>query len=484
VTHKKEDSDRVAKTERKARALILFTKAPTPGFVKTRFIGQGGGLSEEQASSLYVCLLEDTLAAAADLAKKRVFSLIVSFAPKKEKQLIQSIVAPYFENADFVPQAASSVTQNVRNAFDYAFGAGYEAVSLIPGDHPDLNCDLLAESFDYLTDHHNEALPSAVLGPTCDGGAYLLGFNRKGFSRIRFRLEDTFMVCASIVRSARDQGVRYVILDNRSDIDDWEDAKRFLREAEYTNTKTHSFLQRLSSRVHNSEVRNLSIIIPTLNEERAIGDALTSLDFQTNQDFETILVDGNSSDLTLSRALGRVDKIVLVNHPSRKRQENIGAMGARGDTLLFLHADMKLPSTMVADIAASLKDPTIIGGSSPVAFDGNGFKYRFLDALRGCGSRLLHIHGISSAFFVRSSMFFTAGGFREEVMEEAVDLVRRLAGNGKFITLNRACVSSARRFKKHGFRIVAVLWIITVLLTIVGLHITWFENKFWRGRLS
>jgi glycosyltransferase A (GT-A) superfamily protein (DUF2064 family) len=476
MTHEKECSSSLA--------LILFTKAPTPGFVKTRFISQGRGLSKEQASSLYLCLLQDTLAAAADLARKRVFSLIVSFAPKKEKRLIQRIVAPYFENADYVPQVASSVTQNVRNAFDYAFDRGYEAVSLIPGDHPDLNCNLLAQSFDRLSDHPHETFPSAVLGPTCDGGAYLLGFNRKGFSRIRFSLEDTFMVCASIVKSARDQEIRYTILDNRSDIDDWEDIKRFLRKAEYTHTKTYSFLQKLPSHVHNSGMRNLSIIIPTLNEERTIDDALTSLESQTDQDFETILVDGDSADLTIYRALGRVDKIVLVNQPSRKAQENIGAVGARGNTLLFLHADMKLPSTIVGDIKASLEDPMVIGGSSPITFDGTGFKYRFLDALRDCGSRSLHIHGISSAFFVRSSMFFAAGGFREEVMEEAVDLVRRLAGNGKFITLNNACTSSARRFKKHGFGLVVALWVITVFLTVIGFHITWFENKFWRGRLS
>jgi glycosyltransferase A (GT-A) superfamily protein (DUF2064 family) len=482
MTYEKQDSNSVGSA--RGLALILFTKVPTPGSVKTRFINQVGGLSEEQAASLYLCLLQDTLVAAANLAKKRAFSLIVSFAPREDKGLIQEIVMPYFGTADYIPQVASSVTENVRNAFHYALNRGYRAASLIPGDHPDLDGDLLAQSFEYLTDWADDAVPRAVLGPTCDGGAYLLGFNTNGFSRIRFSLENTFLVCASIINGARDQGIRYSILDNRSDIDDWEDIKRFLGKPGYEHTKTYSFLQKLPLHASSSEMRSLSIIIPTLNEEQNIGDALASLESQTDQDFETILVDGNSSDSTIHRALGRVDKIVLVNHPSRKRQENIGAMGARGSTLLFLHADMKLPNTLVADIAASLKDPLVIGGSSPVTFDGRGFKYRCLDALRDCGSRLLHIHGISSAFYVRSSMFFAAGGFREGVMEEAVDLVRRLTGNGKFITLNRVCVSSARRFKKHSFGFVTALWIMTVFLTVVGFHVTWLENKFWRGRLS
>jgi glycosyltransferase A (GT-A) superfamily protein (DUF2064 family) len=478
-----EGSYRAAETGRSA-ALILFTKAPTPGFVKTRFIGQRGGLSKQQASSLYLCLLQDTLAAISDLAERRSFSLIVSFAPRKGKALVQSVVAPYIENAHYVTQAPASVTQNVRDAFKYAFDQGREVVSLIPGDHPDLNSDILAQSFDYLEGRLHGTLPRAVLGPTCDGGAYLLGFNREGFQRIRFNLENTFMVCANIIKSARAQGIHYMILDNRSDIDDWEDIKRFLRKEEYTHTRTYSFLQKLPSHDHNSGTRSLSVIIPTLNEEQNICEALASLESQTDRGFETILVDGNSSDLTLSNAMGRVDKIVLVNHPSRKGQENVGARGAKGSTLLFLHADMKIPSTMVRDIAVALENPLVIGGSSPVTFDGNGFKYRFLDALRDCGSRLFHIHGISSAFFVRDSMFFAAGGFREEVMEEAVDLAQRLKGNGRFITLKRACVSSARRFKKHGFALMTMLWIATVFLTVVGLHFTWLENRLWRSRLS
>jgi glycosyltransferase A (GT-A) superfamily protein (DUF2064 family) len=482
MTNEKQDSNRVLSARR--LALILFTKTPTPGSVKTRFISQAGGLSEEQAASLYLCLLQDTLTAAADLAKKRPFSMIVSFAPREENRLMQQIVTPYFRTAHYIPQRASSVTENVRDAFRYAFSQGYSAVSLIPGDHPDLTGDLLAQSFEYLTDRADDAVPRAVIGPTCDGGAYLLGFNRNAFSKIQFSLENTFLVCASIVNGARDKGIRYAILDNRSDIDDWEDIKRFLRTAEYTHTSTYSYLQRLPSHASQSKTRNLSIIIPTLNEEQNIGDALASLESQTAQDFETILVDGNSSDSTIQRALGRVDKAVLVSRPSRKRQENIGAVGARGGVLLFLHADMKLPRTLVAEIAASLRDSSVIGGSFPATFDGNGFKYRFLDALTYCGRRLLHVHGISSAFFVRRSMFLAAGGFREEVMEEAVDLVRRLVGYGRFITLNTTCVSSARRFRKHGFGVVTALWITTVLLTIVGLHITWLENKFWRGKLS
>ncbi len=478
------NSERARGGNGKKFALILFTKVPKPGLVKTRFIDRNGGLSKEVASALYLCLLQDTLTVIADLAKRIDFSLIVSFAPRNGEHVIRSIVAPYVGHANYVPQTGSSVTQKVRNAFNYAFDQGYRAISLIPGDHADLDCDLLAQSFERLVDSGREAMPSAVLGPTCDGGAYLLGFNREGFSRIRFDLEDTFMVCVSIVRSARQRGIRYAILDNRSDIDDWEDMQLFLRQAQFVHTKTYSFLRNLRIPSCKSAIQYLSIIIPTLNEEGTISNALASLESQTDRGFEIVLVDGNSSDSTLDRAWKRVDKFVFVGRPARKRQENIGAMGAKGDTLLFMHADMILSRTITGDVARSLKDPLIIGGSSRITFDGAGPRYRLLDALRNCGSQLLRIHGISSAFFVRRSMFFAVRGFREDVMEEAVDMSRRLAGYGRFITLSDTCTSSARRFKKPNFGLVAALWVATVFLTVLGLNIAWVENKLWRSLSS
>jgi glycosyltransferase A (GT-A) superfamily protein (DUF2064 family) len=480
MTQGKKDSVNARSTERKSFALILFTKVPKPGIVKTRFISKWKGLSEEEAASLYSCLLQDTLAAVRDFGKRRGLSLIVSFAPRNERSAIQKIVAEYVEHADYVPQEGSNVTQKVRNAFDHAFNQGYQEVSLIPGDHPDLDARLLAQSFDYLGASSSKRSPCAVLGPTCDGGAYLLGFNRLAFSRIRFRLEDTYNVCASIVKSARDRGICYTILDNRSDIDDWEDIRLFLQRGRYVHTKTYSFLHGLPIPINKSDICNLSIVIPAFNEERTITGALTSLDSQTDRNFESILVDGDSSDLTVEGACGRVDKTVFVNKASRRRQENVGALGAKGSALLFLHADMKLPRTIVRNIETSLKRPSVIGGGSLVAFDGRGFKYRFLDALRRCGSRLLRIHGISSTFFVKRSMFFAVGGFREDVMEEAVDLERRLSKYGRFITLNDISLSSPRRFEKHGFGLVTVIWVVTVLLTVLGLHITSVENKLWR----
>jgi len=166
---------------------------------------------------------------------------------------------------------------------------------------------------------------------------------------------------------------------------------------------------------------------------------------------------------------------------SRKSQENTGAIAARGRVLLFLHADMLLPPNLLQDLVKAIDDPEVLGGSCTVVFEGEGFKLRFLDALRKVGGRLLRIHGISSAFFVRRKAFLEVGGFREGVMEEAVDLQRRLRGRGKFVTIDQVVVSSSRRFQGRNSLFVAIIWVLTVAMTAIGLHFTSVERKLWKA---
>ena len=196
--------------------------------------------------------------------------------------------------------------------------------------------------------------------------------------------------------------------------------------------------------------------------------------------FEIIVVDGGSRDESVNTAWGRVDKIVFVEKPSRKSQENAGALGAEGDILLFLHADMTVPPTLISSVVRSLESSSVLGGSCRVVFGGRGARVEFLSSLRLCGSRLLRVHGISSGFYVRRPVFETAGGFRLTVMEEAVDLRRRVSSLGSFVTLDEICTTSDRRFGGGRFFPVLALWVGTVLLTMAGLHFTSIEKKLWR----
>jgi hypothetical protein len=75
-----------------------------------------------------------------------------------------------------------------------------------------------------------------------------------------------------------------------------------------------------------------------------------------------------------------------------------------------------------------------------------------------------------------------ANGFREDVMEEAVDFQKRTKGLGDFVTIKEAIVSSPRRFAvKRNFVPTLAVWITTVLLTYLGLHFTSIEKKLWNA---
>ena len=90
----------------------------------------------------------------------------------------------------------------------------------------------------------------------------------------------------------------------------------------------------------------ISIIIPTLNEEKFLPLLLTSLTEQSERDFEVIVVDGNSKDKTIQVAQTFKNKLpkltILTSQPGVSRQRNLGASEAKGEWLVFIDADSVL----------------------------------------------------------------------------------------------------------------------------------------------
>lgn len=192
----------------------------------------------------------------------------------------------------------------------------------------------------------------------------------------------------------------------------------------------------------------LSIIIPTLQEETAIGGLLNYLRQHTAPSTEIIVADGGSTDSTQSIAREAGAKVIACTQPGRGFQMNRGAEVATGDVLYFLHADT-LPPT---DFEASIKEAITQkcgSGCFRLLFDSehwflrlNAWFTRFnLDAIR-FGDQSL---------FVQKNIFDQTGGFNEKMLLlEDQEIVKRLKQKSSFRVLPGYVTTSARKYRQTG----------------------------------
>lgn len=204
----------------------------------------------------------------------------------------------------------------------------------------------------------------------------------------------------------------------------------------------------------------VSIVIPVLNEALFIGSAATALQ-KLSGDYEILVVDGGSTDDTLARAAASGVRVISAVR-GRGPQMNAGAAAARGEVLLFLHADTCLPTNAVELIEAALQKPEVCGGNFQLHFDGQTFGAKALTRLYPFLRFLGLVYG-DSALFVRRSVFQALGGYRALPLFEDCDLYRRLQQKGKFVRLTGVAVTSARRFEGHFWRTFGLWTLLQVL---------------------
>jgi len=197
---------------------------------------------------------------------------------------------------------------------------------------------------------------------------------------------------------------------------------------------------------------NVSIIVPTLDEQDRIERCLGSLGRQFPQG-EIIVVDGGSRDATVAIAasLGSDRVRVLASERSRGAQMNAGAARASGNVLLFLHADVLLPEGAEDWIESTLADPDVVAGAfrTRTVPDAGPSLLRPLLRLADLRSRYTGLPYGDQALFVRAEVFRRIGGFAEIPLMEDLEFARRLRREGKIRTVPASVAVSGRRFLAH-----------------------------------
>lgn len=187
-------------------AVLLFLKAPVPGFVKTRLAREVG---DELACGIYRLLVQQQLAALPD-----GWPVEIHFSPASARADFVSWLGPTY---DYHPQPEGDLGTRLRMATADAFARGHEQVVLIGGDCPALGRSDFEQTAGLWGDGAD-----VVIGPAIDGGYYLLGLRAAPdpacvFDDIPWSTSDVGRVTMERVAA---RGLRLARLEEKEDVDD------------------------------------------------------------------------------------------------------------------------------------------------------------------------------------------------------------------------------------------------------------------------
>jgi len=191
----------------------------------------------------------------------------------------------------------------------------------------------------------------------------------------------------------------------------------------------------------------ISVVIPTLNEQSRIERALACTALPG---VERIVVDGGSRDGTPETARFLRAEQVLASPPGRARQMDAGYRAARGEVVLFLHADTRLDPGWREAVLRALEDPATAGGAFQLRFDGSGLALRLVEWGARLRSRLGGLPYGDQGLFVRRRLLDAAGGIAPVPIFEDLDLVRLIQRSGRLALLPLCARTSARRYERNG----------------------------------
>lgn len=218
--HQKPEQEHVAKNQgRKNMSLknksivIVFLRAPEKGRVKTRLAREVG---DEQALALYKTFAQTTLLA----VERSGMDHRICFFPAEKQTLVEDWLGP---DHVYMPQMGNDLGQRMGNALAAVFDQGAQKAIIVGTDIPDINARHLLEAMDLLDQKQ------VVIGPSLDGGYWLIGFQQDGFCPDLFYPIDwgTETVFSTTLEKCKAANLSPGLLPALQDIDSLEDLQDF-----------------------------------------------------------------------------------------------------------------------------------------------------------------------------------------------------------------------------------------------------------------
>ena len=195
------------------------------------------------------------------------------------------------------------------------------------------------------------------------------------------------------------------------------------------------------------KIPTLSIVIPTLNEALHLPLLLSDLNVWPN-DFELIIVDGGSIDLTIS--IAQIQGVDVIKSPKKNRgyQLKTGASNARGDWLLFLHADSRLRIGWVGSLSQIIQNKKSKNFAWYFDFKikKDNLEYRFLEIAVALRSLFLqHPYG-DQGLLIHKDLYHKIGGYSSLKIMEDIDLITRITKKTKLKRIRESIYTDDRKW--------------------------------------
>jgi hypothetical protein len=220
--------------------ILVFIKYPQKGLVKSRLAAD---MDETAVIELYRCFVLDTL----DALKNVNAQIWICYWPRDFKtKFINWLGTGY----GYIPQNGKDLGERLKYCFRKVFQHDARGALVIGSDSPDITEDIIRSAFSYLENH------DAVIGPTFDGGYYLLGFRQKTFLPEVFEdiLWSTPKVFSKTIQIISNHNKKYFVLEKRHDVDTIEDVNQFIAGnnfGEFSRSRSMQYLRGINSKIEN-----------------------------------------------------------------------------------------------------------------------------------------------------------------------------------------------------------------------------------------